>query len=307
MNVIEVSGLSKTFAGVTVVDDVNLTVKQGEVFGFLGPNGSGKTTTIRMLCGLLTPDAGQGKCLGHDVLSQSSQIKAQVGYMPQTFSLYGELSILENLNFCAQVYGVAVPEVAIQHAIEQFELAPRLQQRMHTLSGGWKQRVTLAACLLHQPKLLLLDEPTAGVDPKARRDFWDTIHQLAQQGITTLVSTHYMDEAERCTRLAYIVNGKLLTTGSHEQVIEGSGLHTWQVEGDNLSELARSLSRLPGVEQIARFGRRLHVCGKNKSLLNKTLKAFQQDQIWQWQASSASLEDVFIYLVDQHKHEVADG
>jgi ABC-2 type transport system ATP-binding protein len=222
---IDVSGLHKSFNGVAAVINVALQVKRGEIFGFLGPNGSGKTTTLRMLCGLLTPDSGRGHCLGYDILSAADQIKKQVGYMTQRFSLYEDLTIYENLNFVARIYQIKNREIRIRETLDALGLQARAKQLAGALSGGWKQRLALAAALLHDPQLLLLDEPTAGVDPKARRDFWNQIQQLATQGITTLVSTHYMDEAERCHRLAYIAHGHLLMQGTAQTIIADSGLN----------------------------------------------------------------------------------
>ena len=217
--VIEVEGLTKSFNGRTVVKGLTMQVRKGLIYGFLGPNGCGKTTTIRMLCGLLTPDSGRGTCLGYDILTQSAAIKRHVGYMTQRFSLYADLSIRENLEFVARVYGLAKPRAAARAAIERLGLGNRADQLAGELSGGWKQRLALGACILPSPQLLLLDEPTAGVDPKARRDFWDEIHALAHEGLTVLVSTHYMDEAERCHEIAYIAYGELLAQGT----VDGSG------------------------------------------------------------------------------------
>jgi ABC-2 type transport system ATP-binding protein len=220
---IDVSGLNKSFGGRRVVRDLALKVPRGQIFGFLGPNGSGKTTSIRMLCGLLTADAGSGTCLGYDVMTQSAQIKREVGYMTQRFSLWEDLTIRENLDFVARMYGMARRREAVTGAIATLGLQARQDQLAGSLSGGWKQRLALAACLLHAPRLLLLDEPTAGVDPKARRDFWDQLRVLATQGITVLVSTHYMDEASRCDQLAYIAYGKLLAVGTAAQLIAQTG------------------------------------------------------------------------------------
>lgn len=294
---IDVSGLCKSFAGKPAVIDVALQVKRGEIYGFLGPNGSGKTTTIRMLCGLLTPDAGQGYCLGYDILTQSDLIKTHVGYMTQRFSLYEDLSVLENLDFIARIYGVGQRQQRINQLMEELELHNRQQQLAGTLSGGWKQRLALAAALLHDPQLLLLDEPTAGVDPKARRDFWDKIHQLAARGVTTLVSTHYMDEAERCHRLAYIAYGHLLVQGTAQQIIAHCGLVTWWVTGENLALLAEQLQKLPGVDQVTMFGNTLHVNGKEGQLLERNIASFRTDPNYHWHQGVPNLEDVFINLV----------
>ena len=302
--VIDVKNLSKSFETKLAVNNVALQVKRGEIFGFLGPNASGKTTTIRMLCGLLTPDAGEGQCLGYDILTQSDQIKKQVGYMTQRFSLYEDLSIVENLDFVARVYGIQNRQEKVQTSLEQLGLTNRQKQLAGTLSGGWKQRLALAAALLHEPQLLLLDEPTAGVDPKARRDFWEQIHRLSAQGITTLVSTHYMDEAERCHRLAYIAYGDLLVQGTAEHIIESIGLETWAVSGTDLQELYQKLQQTAGVEQVTVFGNALHVSAKNKHQLEQVIALYKHDVRYQWQPIQASLEDVFIHLVEQSPEKI---
>jgi ABC-2 type transport system ATP-binding protein len=294
---IDVRGLTKSFSGRRVVDGIDLSVRTGEIFGFLGPNGSGKTTSIRMLCGLLTPDAGEGTCLGLDVIRRTDEIKRQVGYMTQRFSLYEDLSIRENLDFIARMYGMPNRRRAVAGTIDRLGLGDRRDQLAGTLSGGWKQRLALAACMLHEPKLLLLDEPTAGVDPKARRDFWAEIHTLAGEGITVLVSTHYMDEAERCHQLAYIAAGQLLTTGTPAEVLARSGLATWRVEGDNLYALAEQLRGLPGIAQVVPFGNLLHVSGENAEALAAATAALRADPRWRWSPSEPGLEDVFIQLM----------
>lgn len=220
---IDVRGLTKRYGGRSVVDNISLQVETGRIVGFLGPNGSGKTTTIRMICGLLTPDAGQGSCLGLDIMADAIAIKREVGYMTQKFGLYDDLSIRENLDFVARLFELPQRRQTVDEALQRLGLTARQDQLAGSLSGGWKQRLALAACLIHQPRLLLLDEPTAGVDPKARRDFWDQIHQLAQQGITVLVSTHYMDEAERCDSLVYIAYGKILAQGTAAAIVAEAG------------------------------------------------------------------------------------
>src|SRR5271154_7072079 len=260
---IDVKGMTKRFDERTVVNHIDLQVRSGEIYGFLGPNGSGKTTFIRMLCGLLHADAGSGTCLGHDVITESELIKTQVGYMTQRFSFYEDLSIAENLDFVARMYGMKNRPEAVQKCLEQLGLAGRQKQLAGELSGGWKQRMALAACLIHNPKLLLLDEPTAGVDPKARRDFWEHIQRLAGEGLTFLITTHYMDEAERCNRLAYISYGNLLAHGTLEQVIDGAGLTTWSVSGPDLLKLAEEIRQHPGVQQAVAFGTALHVSGED--------------------------------------------
>ena len=301
--VIDVQGLNKSFAGHKAVSDLALQVRRGEIFGFLGPNGSGKTTSIRMLCGLLTPDSGSGTCLGYDVIRQTAEIKRHVGYMTQKFSLYEDLTIRENLEFMARVYEMDNRRAAVDQKLTQLGLSKRQTQLAGSLSGGWKQRLSLAACMLHEPQLLLLDEPTAGVDPKARRDFWEQIHGLAASGITALVSTHYMDEAERCHRLAYIANGRLLTQGTVQEVIAGAHITTWAVEGPDLDKLAARLRGLPGVKQLVPFGNILHVSGSDAELLQQSLAPFTKNTDYRWTLSAPGLEDVFIQLMD----EVKDG
>src|SRR5687768_7987454 len=261
---IDVTGVTKRFGDKTVVNAIDLQVRRGEIYGFLGPNGSGKTTFIRMLCGLLRPDAGSGTCLGYDLLQQQEEIKRHVGYMTQRFSYYEDLSIRENLDFIARIYGVPSRREAVQHSLDRLGLANRSHQLAGQLSGGWKQRLALAACLIHQPQLLLLDEPTAGVDPKARRDFWDQIHRLAAQGITVLVSTHYMDEAERCHELVYIAYGRTLARGTEREIVDASGLQVWSVDGDGSAELVEPLKAAPGVLSVAAFGNSLHVAAKDE-------------------------------------------
>ncbi|TCV86401.1 ABC transporter ATP-binding protein [Sulfurirhabdus autotrophica] len=297
--VIDVHGLSKSFDGKLAVNQLSLQVNKGEIYGFLGPNGSGKTTSIRMLCGLLTPDSGSGTCLGFDVILETAEIKRQVGYMTQRFSLYEDLTIQENLDFTARVYGMKNRREVVENSLERLGLTQRQKQLAGTLSGGWKQRLALAACMLHEPRLLLLDEPTAGVDPKARRDFWDEIHKLAADGITVLVSTHYMDEAERCHRLAYLANGSLLTHGTATEVVAKSGIITWSVEGDELIHLAEQLRGLPGIKQIVPFGNTLHVSGIDAELLHRSISVFQEDERYHWVRAKPGLEDVFIQMMDQ--------
>jgi ABC-2 type transport system ATP-binding protein len=301
--VIAVEGLSKSFGGKRVVDDVTIDVRRGQVFGFLGPNGSGKTTTIRMLCGLLTPDAGKGTCLGYDIRTEQAAIKRRVGYMTQKFSLYEDLSIRENLEFIARVYGMDHRAKRVHAALEQLGLVSRQRQLAGTLSGGWKQRLALAACILHEPELLLLDEPTAGVDPKARREFWDEIHRLAARGLTVLVSTHYMDEAERCHEIAYIAYGKLIARGTVHDVIGRSGLVTWSVEGEGLGELAEKLRNEPGIDMVAAFGTALHVCAMDAAALERAIEPYRTDPRWRWERSDPSLEDVFIQLMAQSQKD----
>lgn len=296
-NVIDVRGLTKRFGDKTVVDHFDITVPRGAIYGFLGPNGSGKTTTIRMLCGLLIPDAGEGTCLGFDVRKQAAAIKTQVGYMTQKFSLYEDLSIRENLDFVAQMYGVRNRKQRVTRALVDLGLADRSGQLAGTLSGGWKQRLALAACLIHDPQLLLLDEPTAGVDPKARRDFWDEIRRLSKTGVTVLVSTHYMDEAVQCDFITYIAYGKKLIDGPAAGIPAAVGLTTWRAEGPDLAALEVALVGQPGVVQIARFGSTLHVSGTDEAALAATAKAFETRGPQRWSLQPAGLEEAFIYLM----------
>ena len=296
---IDVRGLTKSYSGRRVVDDFTMRVERGRIYGFLGPNGSGKTTTIRMLCGLLTPDAGEGTCLGLDLRTQGQKIKTQVGYMTQRFSLYDDLSIEENLDFIAHVYEVDDREKRVEQTLESLQLAGRRKQPAGSLSGGWKQRLALAACLIHDPKLLLLDEPTAGVDPKARRDFWDHIHELAAQGMTVLVSTHYMDEAERCHALVYIAYGKIVARGTADEIVRDAKLTVFSIHGDNLADVANSLRDRPGVEFVIPFGNALHVGGADRAALERALAPRSGEPGLEWQEVPTNLEHVFIRLMDQ--------
>ena len=298
---IDVRGLSKSFGGREVVHDLSMQVKRGTIYGFLGPNGSGKTTTIRMLCGLLTPDSGEGRCLGYDIRRDADKIKRQVGYMTQRFSLYQDLSVRENLEFVARLYGMRDPQRAARDMIVRLGLNGREDQLAGELSGGWKQRLALGACTLPNPRLLLLDEPTAGVDPKARRDFWNEIHALAAEGLTVLVSTHYMDEAERCHEIAYIAYGYMLAHGTVEEVIAKSALSTYTVTGDQLHKLQDELAGKPGVDMVAPFGTSLHVSGRDKSALDATIAPWRNNKGLHWQHGEPSLEDVFIELMTRSK------
>jgi ABC-2 type transport system ATP-binding protein len=294
---IDVRGMTKRFGDRAVVDHIDLQVRTGEIFGFLGPNGSGKTTFIRMLCGLLRADAGSGTCLGFDVINESESIKREVGYMTQKFSFWEDLSIAENLDFVARMYDVPNRREAVNTSIERLGLAGRQRQLAGQLSGGWKQRLALAACLIHKPRLLLLDEPTAGVDPKARRDFWDQIHQLAGEGLTFLITTHYMDEAERCHRLAYISYGKLLTHGTVDEVVDHVNLSTWSVSGPDLNSLSIKLRTLPAVKLAVAFGNELHVSSDDAAALERAIAPFRKTP-YEWQRVSTGLEEAFIHLME---------
>lgn len=304
---IEVRGLTKVFDGKVAVDHLDMSVPKGAIYGFLGPNGSGKTTTIRMMCGLLTPDDGDGTCLGYDIRHQADEIKSRIGYMTQRFSLYEDLTVRENLDFIARMYSVPEPRARVQRTLESLGLADRAKQLAGQLSGGWKQRLALGASLLHEPALLLLDEPTAGVDPKARREFWDQIRTLADDGITVLVSTHYMDEAVQCDSIAYIADGRKLVDGPTATLAKRVGLFTWRVEGAQVAGLADNLKGQPGVDQVARFGGALHVSGVDVEALDQTVGAFAKTQGFSWTKQPADLEDVFIYLMTHGKASDPNG
>ena len=298
---IDVKGLSKSFDGREVVHDLSMQVKRGSIYGFLGPNGSGKTTTIRMLCGLLTPDSGEGTCLGFDIRRDADKIKRRVGYMTQRFSLYQDLSVRENLEFVARLYGMPNPHQVARDMVQRLGLGGRERQLAGELSGGWKQRLALGACTLPNPQLLLLDEPTAGVDPKARRDFWNEIHALAGEGLTVLVSTHYMDEAERCHEIAYIAYGHLLAHGTVPEVIAQSALATYTVSGNDLRDLAADLAGKPGIDMVAPFGTSLHVSGRDHSALEASIAPWREKPGLHWQSAAPSLEDVFIDLMNRSR------
>ena len=302
---ISVRGLTKIFSGRKVVDAFDMDVPRGAIYGFLGPNGSGKTTTIRMMCGLLTPEAGAGHCLGFDILRESQAIKERVGYMTQRFSLYEDLTIRENLDFIARMYRMKDRRVRVDKALADLGLAARAGQLAGALSGGWKQRLSLAACMLHDPELLLLDEPTAGVDPKARRDFWDEIRRLAAAGVTVLVSTHYMDEAVQCDFIAYIAYGRKLISGPAREIPAMVGLTTWSVEGAGIAALEATLRAVPAVEQVARFGAVLHVSGRDAAALAALAAGHQGG--FRWQKLEGGLEEAFIYLMSGAKDNYAKG
>lgn len=296
--VIDVRGLTKSFGDVRAVDHFDLRVPRGAVYGFLGPNGSGKTTTIRMVCGLLKPDSGEGEVLGFDVLEESHKIKERVGYMTQKFSLYEDLSIRENLEFIARLYGLDRRAERVDAALADLGLVERQAQLAGKLSGGWKQRLALAACMIHEPKVLLLDEPTAGVDPKARRDFWDAIRRYSAQGVTTLVSTHYMDEAVQCDAIAYIAYGKKLLDAPTAEIPKQIGLKAWRVAGRPLQAAQAMLEGAPGVELVARFGAEIHACGHDAAALERAVRRVKESQPHvEIDRIEAGFEEIFIYLM----------
>ncbi len=304
---IDVKGLTKRFGNRTAVDHVDIKMPRGQVWGFLGPNGSGKTTTIRMLCGLLRADEGSGTCLGFDILKQSREIKDRVGYMTQKFSYWEDLSIRENLEFVANLYEIPKKKQVVDKTLETLGLTSRQKQLAGTLSGGWKQRLALAACTLHDPQMLMLDEPTAGVDPQARRDFWDQIHRLSSQGLTVLVSTHYMDEAERCDQIVYIAYGHLMAQGRVDDIIDHSGLHTFVAEGVGVRDLMERLRGQPGADHVAYFGNALHVSGSDLDKLKALIAGDGDASGVRWRQERPNLEDVFIHLMSQSKDSSGDG
>jgi ABC-2 type transport system ATP-binding protein len=297
--IIDVRDLSKSFNNRVVVNSISLTVNKGDVFGFLGPNGSGKTTTIRMLCGLLTADSGSGTCLGYNILTESEKIKKCVGYMTQHYSFYKDLSVEENLYFIARVYGLSDTKNRVQKIMEEHDLMEYRTQLTGNLSGGWKQRVALAACLLHNPDVLLLDEPTSGIDPIARRIFWDKIHSLSEQGVTTLMSTHYMDEAERCTNLAYIAYGNMLVRGTVDDVIASTHLKTWNIFGNVTTETLQLVKKVEGVTQASLFGRKIHACGFDTEIIENGLDKLCNQHDFDYSLIDSTLEDAFISLVSR--------
>lgn len=295
--VIDVKGLTKTFGGTRVVDDFDMQVPRGAIYGFLGPNGSGKTTTIRMMCGLLKPDAGSGTALGLDIIEESREIKARVGYMTQKFSLYEDLTVRENLDFMARLHALPDKKDKVEAALEEYDLRPRARQLAGQLSGGWKQRLALAAVSLHDPGLLLLDEPTAGVDPKARRDFWDRIRALSRKGVTVLVSTHYMDEAVQCDSIAFIAYGRKLIDAPSADIPKEVGLHTWRIEGKGLAAIQQDLEANPDIEQIARFGSAIHVSSRDEAALRRAVEPYAAREGIEVSPARTGLEEAFIYLM----------
>jgi ABC-2 type transport system ATP-binding protein len=294
---IDVRGLVKRFGKKAAVDGVDLQMPRGEVWGFLGPNGSGKTTTIRMICGLLKASEGAGTCLGFDILRDAEKIKARTGYMTQKFSFWGDMTIRENLEFVARLYGLPDLSQTVDATLEKLGLSDRQHQLADALSGGWKQRMALAAVTMHKPELLLLDEPTAGVDPQARRDFWDEIHSLSLSGMTVLVSTHYMDEAERCDRIVYLANGRKLVEGSVAEIIDHSSLVTFQGQGAGVRRLAEKLKTHPGIKYVAYFGAALHISGNDRAAIEAAISQDSAPDV-AWSETRPNLEDAFIALMD---------
>lgn len=299
---VNVKHLKKSLADLKAVRDISLQVNYGEIFGFVGPNGSGKTTTIRMLCGLLTPDEGQGECLGYDILTQSREIKRHIGYIPQFFGLYKQLTAKENLSFIAELYGVTNRTSKINNMLDRFGLTKVKDQLSGTLSGGWKQRLSLAAALIHDPMMLLLDEPTASVDPNSRRDFWEIMHTLSKEGLTILLSSHNIDEVERCNRIAYVTEGKVLMSGAIKSFIQNVNLTTWYVRGKNLVLLAKQLEALPYVDQVVTFFDEIHVSSQDEEGMLQSIVPYLKNSNYEWQLGKTTLEDVFVWLSRKRLH-----
>jgi ABC-2 type transport system ATP-binding protein len=307
--VVRAEGLSRRFGDLLAVENVSLQVQRGEIFGVLGPNGAGKSTTIRMLCGLLDPTSGSARVVGYDVASQPDRVKERIGYMTQRFSLYEDLSVEENLRFFAGLYGVprARRRARVSEAIEQAGLGDRRNQIAGTLSGGWKQRVALASSTIHDPPLLFLDEPTAGVDPVSRRDFWNRIHQIASEGTTVLVTTHYMDEAERCHRLAFIFRGSVLATGTPQEIVERGGLSALEVATREAPRAAAALRDHPEVDQVSHFGHMLRVVlqqGADPEQVTRLIEAAGVT-VQGVRPGHVSVEDAFIAMVNAELRERA--
>ncbi|MFL9950498.1 ABC transporter ATP-binding protein [Paraburkholderia agricolaris] len=299
--------LNKHFGHWHAVRDVSLQIRRGEIFGFLGPNGSGKTTCMRMLCGLLVPDSGRGRCLGLDIVQDSVALRRKVGYVTQRFSYWGDLSVRENLDFVSRAYGLENRRAVVERTLEEFGLRERAGQLAGALSGGWKQRLAMAASWMHEPELLLLDEPTAGVDPNERRELWEELHRLAELGTTILVSTHYLDEAERCNRIGYLVHGRLLAHGAVNDIVAAQGLSKLALSGASSGRLRAKLHGAPGVERLVAFGGGLYVCGCDYASLDRTLTCLASDEPGlRVEVVPTRLEDVLIYLMDTSEQMSAE-
>lgn len=297
--VVEVKNLSKTFDHTRVINDINLQIKKGEIFGFIGPNGSGKTTLIRMLCGLLTPDGGEGHCLGHDIITETEAIKLHSSYLSQVFGLYNNLTIQENLELMAGLYNLKNRRQRIQALADELDLTPFMRHITSTLSGGWKHRLSIAAALIHNPDLLLLDEPTASIDPLWRQNFWMLLHELSERGITVIVSSQNMDEVERCDRIIYLNKGRSMAIGSVTDIIQSSNLKTWSVKGEKLFSLATDLKKLPSIEQVLTFYGALHVSGFNILAMQQDLAPYFADKNYIWNHITPTLGDIFILLAKE--------
>lgn len=306
---IEINGLTKKFGTVTAVDGLTLSVEGGEIFGFLGPNGSGKSTLIRMLCGLISPTAGNARVAGFDILTETDAIRKTIGYMSQQFSLYQDLTVWENVNFYAHVYGLKGEKLQQRRAevIELTHIGPFRDRRAGALSGGWKQRLALSCALVHEPKIIFLDEPTAGIDPVARRELWDLFFQLSGFGITLFVTTHYMDEAERCARVGYIFNSKLITYGSPDELkqlpdVTPPGAKWVEVSCPNTTVALGELKRAPYVRDATIFGQSIHLLMDADEPLDRIKATLEQIGIRDAKVTPAhpSLEDVFVTLTKRY-------
>lgn len=308
-NVIETHALGRKFGDLVAVRDVSLSVSRGEIFGVLGPNGAGKSTTVRMLCGILDPTSGSGRVVGFDIQREAERIKERIGYMTQRFSLYEDLSVVENLNFYAGIYSVPKRRrrARVEEVMAQSGLIERAKQLAGTLSGGWKQRVALACATIHEPPLLFLDEPTAGVDPVSRREFWDQIHGISASGTTVLLTTHYMDEAERCHRLAFIFRGRLLDSGTPTEIVERRGLSAAELDVDRSTEAAAALRADPRVDAVAHYGHQLRLAtrGVSAEKLAREVLAASGIELRSIERARVSVEDAFVSMVRQEEKQTA--
>jgi len=311
--IIETEHLSRRFGELLAVNDLSLSVRRGEIFGVLGPNGAGKSTTIRMLCGILDPTSGRGSVIGFDIAKQAEQIKQRIGYMTQRFSLYEDLTVAENLGFYAGIYGVPwrTRRARVAEVMERSGLTARSKQLAGALSGGWKQRVALASATIHQPPLLFLDEPTAGVDPVSRREFWEQIHRLSAEGTTVLLTTHYMDEAERCHRLSFIFHGELLDVGTPDEIVERRKLSVAELEVDRATEAAELLRARPEVDEVAHYGHLLRLAthdGTDAKNLAESLLLAANFAVSQARRTRATVEDAFVSMVrSEHQSREQGG
>ncbi|HAU1555378.1 TPA: ABC transporter ATP-binding protein [Legionella pneumophila] len=297
--IIDVSGLAKSFNGVSAVVNLNLQIQEGTIFGFLGPNGSGKTTSLRLLSGLIIPDKGQGRCLNLDLMTQTKLIQAQIGYMPQNFCLYQNLTVYENLDFIARIYQLKNRKERLKEIIELLALSDNQKRITATLSGGWKQRVSLAAALLHKPRILLLDEPTSGIDPQSRLLIWDHIQSIVSKGVTVLLSTQHMDEAERCHQLVYMSAGEIIARGSVIEIIQSTGLHSWVVKGESFSRLKDILVNNPAIQMIEK-GNEMRISSIVDDI-HQVLDPFVLNN-YEIKKADTTLEDAFIYKIMKERN-----
>jgi ABC-2 type transport system ATP-binding protein len=301
--VIDVSGLAKSFNGINAVVNLSLHIQPGTIFGFLGANGSGKTTSLRLLSGLIAPDKGKGKCIGYDLFTQTKMVQANIGYMPQQFCLYQNLTVYENLDFIARIYGIKNRKARLKEIIELLQLSEKSNRLSCTLSGGWKQRVALAAALLHNPRILLLDEPTSGIDPQSRLSIWAHIQDIARQGVTVLLSTHLMDEADRCHQLAYMSYGEIIAYGSAAEIIRSTRLFSWRIKGTDLTSLKTLISKNLASIQLIEKGNEIRISSLQHNILSQ-LDSFVLDN-YDIEATDTTLEDVFIFKMHHEGSDVS--